>query len=280
VDSISAAGGEGGGHGYVLGDSDDELDRLAQQAELYAGITEDVLKRAGIGPGMRVLDVGCGAGDVALQAARLVGPTGAVVGIDLSAKALETAAARAEDAGIGNFSARTADIMSLPPTPEFDAVTGRMILAHVPDPVGVLRHLAQFVRPGGVLAFLELDVSSTATVPELPLLQEHVGRIVSLYREVGVEPDMGSKLYATFQAAGLSPELTGNVRIEGGADARVYGYVAATVRTLLPSMVDHGIASAEDVDIDTLAERLRRLSVAGGHCILYPRMIGGWARRS
>ena len=65
----------------------------------YRDLTEDVLVRAGIGPGMRVLDVGCGVGDVSLIAGRLVGPTGSVLGVDRSSEALEAAARRTGQAG-------------------------------------------------------------------------------------------------------------------------------------------------------------------------------------
>ena len=54
---------------YALGYSDDEFRRLERQGDYYRDLTEDVLVRAGIGPGMRVLDLGCGVGDVALIAA-------------------------------------------------------------------------------------------------------------------------------------------------------------------------------------------------------------------
>ena len=65
---------------YLFGHSQSELRRLAKQGTFYALATEDMMRRAGITPGMRALDVGSGAGDVALLAARLVGASGVVVG--------------------------------------------------------------------------------------------------------------------------------------------------------------------------------------------------------
>jgi SAM-dependent methyltransferase len=69
---------------YILGHDRDELDRLIDQARFFGDLTEEVLRRAGVEPGMRVLDVGCGTGDVLFLATRLVGPTGAVLGVDRS----------------------------------------------------------------------------------------------------------------------------------------------------------------------------------------------------
>src|SRR4029450_11538278 len=79
---------------YVLGHPSEELNRLIDQARLFGELTEDVFVRAGIGPGMRVLDVGCGAGDVSFLLARMVGPSGAVVGVDRSEDAVAMANAQ------------------------------------------------------------------------------------------------------------------------------------------------------------------------------------------
>lgn len=67
---------------YALGSTDAEHQRLMRQAAWLAPHTERFFRDAGIGPGQRVLDVGSGVGDVALIAARLVGPSGEVVGIE------------------------------------------------------------------------------------------------------------------------------------------------------------------------------------------------------
>ena len=67
---------------YVLGDAECELRRLVSQSRLIRNITEHVMQRAGIKPGMSVLDCGCGVGDVSFLVARLVGSPGRVLGID------------------------------------------------------------------------------------------------------------------------------------------------------------------------------------------------------
>src|SRR4029434_1821163 len=84
---------------YVLGHSESELRRLSLQAQYWGEATLELLQRAGIGPGMRVLDLGCGAGDVSILAATLVGSSGSVVGVDLSAEAIAGAPKRAKATG-------------------------------------------------------------------------------------------------------------------------------------------------------------------------------------
>lgn len=262
---------------YVLGHSDHELARLEQQGEIFAEATEDVLRRAGLKPGMRVLDIGCGVGDVSLIAARIVGPAGLVLGIDRAAEALEVARRRAAANGCHWLRFEHGDFNAMEWDDAFDALTGRFILMYLADPAEAIRHLVRQVRPRGIVAFIEMDIDASGAVPDLPLLSQCIGWITRTYRSAGIEPNMGTKLYGTFRAAGLEPAMTGTCRIEAGGDAVAYEFTAETVRSLAPHMAELGIASAAEVDIDTLADRLREDAVAGGHCIIFPRLVGAWA---
>ena len=264
---------------YLLGDTMEELGRLQRQSELFRDPTIEILKRAGLAPGMRVLDVGCGAGDVSLIAAELVGPTGSVVGVDQSAEALATAELRAKDARGCTPTFTQADISQFGDTEDFDAVIGRFILLHLHDPAALLRRLTEPLPGGSVVAFIEMDIRSARAVPGFDLFDQCMGWIVSLYREAGLEPDMGSKLYGAFRAAGMTPELTGSCRLEGGEATTVHDYVTDTIRSVMPRLSQLGIASAEEIEIDTLAERLYTEAVSGDHCFVFPRFIGAWARR-
>ncbi len=138
---------------YVLGHADVEIQRLLLQARLYDNDTEDALRRAGLRPGMRVLDVGCGPGDVSFVAARLVGPAGTVLGIDAAAEILEVARARDAERSLSWVSFEQAAIGDIVRDQPFDAVVGRLILMHLPAPESALCQLAALVRAGGVIAF-------------------------------------------------------------------------------------------------------------------------------
>src|SRR5215472_13756738 len=82
---------------YFLGHPETELRRLAMQSAFWGKLTEEVFQRASIGVGIRVPDIGSGAGDVAFLAARLVGPSGSALGIDRSEDAVKRASARAAE---------------------------------------------------------------------------------------------------------------------------------------------------------------------------------------
>ena len=70
--------------------------------------------------------------------------------------------------------------------------------------------------------------------------------------------------------------MTLGARIGGGAEMPGYEYTAQTVRSLLPMIERLGVATAQEVDIETLADRLRDEVVAGGGVMISPAMIGAW----
>jgi ubiquinone/menaquinone biosynthesis C-methylase UbiE len=154
---------------YPLGYSEAEARRLMEQGAMFEDLTRDYLSRAGLAPGMRVLDVGCGVGDVSLLAGGLVGRTGSVLGVDRSAPSLEIARARAkrrtELCGTANILFVEADLDTFEPDGTFDAIIGRFVLLYVPGRASMLRRLTQSLRRGGVMAMQEIDISSLAQRP-------------------------------------------------------------------------------------------------------------------
>lgn len=140
---------------YVLGYTEEELQRLMVQGRLFAEFTRHLFTDAEIGPGMRVLDIGCGVGDVSLLAADLVGTSGTVVGIDTDERSLGIARSRATAWGRSHITFQQSDLSDLAFDEPFDAVVGRLILMYLADPAEALRQVAEHVRPGGVLAFQE-----------------------------------------------------------------------------------------------------------------------------
>lgn len=152
---------------YVLGHSNDELTRLNSQARLIAPFTKRFFVNAGLQEGMRVLDVGSGAGDVAILARELVGESGEVVGADLSETGIATVRQRVSDKGFGNILFHVGDPTALTFDRPFDAVIGRYVLMFQPDPSEMLSKLAARVRPGGIIVFHEADCADARSKPEL-----------------------------------------------------------------------------------------------------------------
>ncbi len=265
---------------YALGYSDAEFQRLIRQSEFYAEFTEDVLRRAGFKPGMRVLDIGCGAGDVSLLAARMVGPAGSVTGVDKSPESLQLARRRAEQEGFRHMRFIQADLNELDLTDSFDALIGRFVLIFLPDPSAVLQRAARHIRDGGVIAFQEMDISHSRTMPlDLPLWRQQGEWIKTAFQRAGVDVQMGSKLHAVFRGAGLpAPHMNLHARI-GGADSFNPDYATAISAAMLPVMERLGVATRAEVKIETLAARLREELISRDGISILPSIIGAWTQK-
>ena len=262
---------------YQPGDSERELARLERQATFFSGMTRDVLGRAGLRPGMRVLDLGCGVGDVSMVAADLVGPGGQVLGLDLSTAALDVATRRLAAAGHHQVSFRQGMIDAFEEFGDFDAIIGRFILVHLANPAETLRHIVGKARKDTAIVFCELDLGMTATTRPSPLFDHSVQQIIEVFKRTGRQPEMGSELFATFRAAGLDPALCAFQHVGSFEEDAGFDFLAESVRTMVPAIEKLGIASAADVDIETLKDRLIAEAQGSDACIFYPRFVGAWA---
>jgi len=267
------------GSTYVLGHADVEVQRLLLQGRLYDDYTEHALRLAGLGPGMRVLDIGCGPGDVSFVAARLVGPSGTVLGVDAAPAMIELARARAVEKGFStvHFMQSTIDAIAL--DEPVDAVIGRLILMHLPDPAATLRQLSNWVRPGGVIAFAENDITDTRSIPDMPLFGQVTAGIVRAFEAMGLSPRFGTTLHAVFQDAGLgAPQLTLGTPIGTAADTDILAYAAEVWRLVSPIAQQLGFAIDELADIDEFVPRFREEALAANAVITMPPIITAWAQ--
>jgi len=263
---------------YILGHSADEIWRLIEQAAILQPITERLLRNAGIKSGMRVLDLGCGAGDVSMLAAKLVGASGSVVGIDLNAHILAVARARAQAAGLAHVCFTEASVGTFCDPRPFDLVVARYVLVHQVDPVAFLRSAASFARPGGILALHELILDMPVhSRPPVPLWQQTADWLLTTFRNGAPSCDAAGRLIEHFANAGLpQPVLFCEIPIGGGVDAPHYAWFAGLARSLLPRMVQTGVVTAEIASINTLESRLRSAVVEARSQVEGPAQVCAW----
>jgi SAM-dependent methyltransferase len=264
---------------YVMKFSAEEVRRLQTMADLLAPTTRQLLEKAGVRTGMKVLDAGCGAGDVALLAADLVGPTGAIVGVERNPAMLEIARAHAQAAGVNTVSFMEGDLTHLQLDTDFDAVVGRLILQHLSDPIAALRHLVRHhLRSGGIVAFQEIDIPPAGTsVPLVPLYEQMLSWGREGLQRAGLDSRFGLQLYQVFLDAGLpAPQLHCGAFVGAGPDWGWYDVTAETIRSLLPVLIKYGIATAEEIGINTLAERCREAMVSKRSVAIGPSYISAW----
>jgi ubiquinone/menaquinone biosynthesis C-methylase UbiE len=260
----------------------DEEKRLEAQSTIVDPFTERLFRDAGLGDGMRLLELGSGAGDVSMLAARIVGSQGRVVGIEGSPVAIKAARRRVDAAGLTNVSFLVGDLRDLDAVidqsvPPFDAVIGRMVLQFMPDPAAVLGAAASRMRPGGLVCFQEC-VHQTYAYPSTPLWDQVRSWVLAALDHSGVETQMGLRLFQTFLAAGLpAPELRLEAGIGGGERAPAFMW-ADLVRSIIPTLEQAGIATEAEIDPSTLVDRLMKETTAAEGVVITIALVGAWSR--
>lgn len=265
---------------YVLGHSQHELDRLRQQAEFVDSMTARFLRAGGVTSGMRVLDVGCGAGHVAFLAAQLVGARGVVVGVDRSADAIAAATAEAKARSLTNVSFRVGDPADIAFDDLFDAVVGRYVLQFQPHPSATLAALAGLVRPGGVVIFHELAWVGPTSSPPCPTYDQSCRWAAETLRASGAETGMGLKLFTAFVAAGLPEPVVGCETLMAGGEraAGLLTQLTSLLETLAPAGSGLNPAQAINVGFDVLYHRMSEEACAQ-KAVLFGRLqVGCWTR--
>jgi SAM-dependent methyltransferase len=279
---------------YVCGHTPRERERLDLQGSFYEDITRRALVEGGIGPGMRVLDIGCGTGAVTLLAAGLVGPSGAVAGVDRDPEAVAAAQARARARGATDVSfhrATIGDAGEADPTagaPDFrvggwDAVVGRFVLMHQRDPAATLARAASLLRPGGRVVLVESAMAGLLGAPHSEPWCSLYDRVVrwtcAVVEAGGADLRAGLRLRRVFAAAGLpAPTTLLEARVEGGPSSPLYRYCAESVRSMLPLAERFGIEGFDAASVDTLEGALRDTAVAGGHALVSWPVVAAWCR--
>lgn len=265
---------------YVLGHDPDELARLDRQAASIADATRLLLRLAGLGRNMRVLDLGTGLGHVARMAGDLVGPEGTVVGLDRSGDALAVARQRCHDAHESHVSFIEGDVASWHSAKPFDAVVGRLILFHVADPAAVVRHHLEHLRAGDLFVAIDFDIGGARAEPFVPFVHDAAEWVERAFTAAGASPRIGARLGTILSHVGLHDVNTLGVQAylppESPVAAALLGGV---VRSLAPVIVQRGIATAEQVDVDTIEDRIARELQRANAVLLPPTVVGAWGRK-
>lgn len=265
---------------YVLGSTDPEHERLIRQAAHLGPSTEQFFREAGIGPGQRVLELGSGVGDVAMLVARLVGPSGTVVGIERDPRSITRARARVAEAGLENVSFIQADASQIEAREPFDALAGRSILQFLPDPAGALRSLVRLVRPGGVVVFQEASWEGCPPLwTHLPLWSAARSRARETLQRSGANPEIGLALHHVFQEAGL-PAPAMKMEVPVGTGPQFVRAMYDLLCTLLPEAEKLNLPSGALGEFSMLWERFQAEAAASNGVVgWWIAVVGAWARK-
>lgn len=233
----------------------------APSARFFGGI--------GIAPGARVLDVGCGNGDLSRLVAGIAGPGGEVIGIDRSEQALGAARAIEAPSGAAPIHYHEVDLSGdLPDLGLFDAIVGRRVLMYLPDAAKTLAQLAMLAKPGAIVAFQE---HGRAGLPagngDLMLHRQLYDWNWRTVAAEGGDVGLALRLCDMMRRVGLSvKEVRGEAIL---LDPEQPSFLPMLTQAMLPRMVERGVATAEQVNIATLPQRIEDEQRAAGGLIVW-----------
>jgi SAM-dependent methyltransferase len=261
---------------YVIRGGVDGKKRLEVLARALWPTTSRVLAEAGLRPGLRCLDLGCGGGDVTRELAAAVGANGSVVGIDADAIKLELAQRDAIERGLANIEFRQADVYQWCEESAYDLIYCRFLLSHLHDPTHVVKQMFRAVRPGGVAIVEDLDFRGHFCYPELKAFDDYFLLYRDLVARCGGDAEIGPKLYLMFIDAGwrsVRVALADNVYVDG--DGKRLSLL--TLTNIANSLLDEQLATR--AEIDRLLTEIERFTDDPRTMISTPRLFQVWGRR-
>jgi len=193
---------------YIIGASQQEILRLGQQHAIWRERALAAWRRAGLKPGMTVLDIGSGPGHASFDLAQLVGPRGRVIAVDQSALFLEAVEAGAKTRGLTNITTVKSDLGQLELEPQsVDFIWSRWVMSFLPNPQDLLLRLSKGLRPGGVFVAHEYGMYETfGFYPGDPVQDRFIRAVKESWRAFGGEPDIARQLPAMCNHAGWQTE--------------------------------------------------------------------------
>jgi SAM-dependent methyltransferase len=233
---------------YLLGTDDDELRRLGFQHQVWAREAATGWERGGFVPGSHILDIGCGPGYATLDLARLVGPEGRVVGLDVSPRFVSHLQARAAAMGLANVSVEVQDVEKLAlPAESFDGAYTRWVLTYLRRPEAAIAGAAKALRRGGRLVVQDYShYIGIQLAPEDPAVHRVVEAIVRTWRDDGGDPNVGARIPRMMYDAGLEVEsITPLARIARPGDA-LWLWPRTFFDNFLPQLVRSGYLAEEE----------------------------------
>lgn len=195
---------------YVHGTDPEEQHRLSQLNEL---LNDGSLRELALKGGERILDLGCGTGQLTRRMAAAAGASGHVVGIDRSPEQLDQARRLSIDAE--HIEYRVGDVTALELAEgewsSFDVAHTRFLLEHLPDPLSVVRTMVRAVRPGGRIVIEDEDHAILRLSPTPDGFTRVWETYIESYRRAGNDPQIGLRLIELLRQAGAEPRRNAGV---------------------------------------------------------------------
>ena len=232
------------GSHYIIRGGDAGAARLRVLSRVMRAGSMALLDRAGISPGLRVLDLGCGSGDTTVEIARIVGPNGRVVGIDMDDGVLAHARSLARDCGVEVDWMRAEE---LDESDAFDIVYARFLLSHLPDPADALQRMRRTVRPTGRIVAEDIDITAHAHWPPSAAFRRYTELYTEAARARGVDPAIGPRLAAMLVDAGLT-EVEVSISMPAFREGEGKTIARLTLLNIADTAIAAGLTDRSEID--------------------------------
>ena len=222
---------------------------------------------------MTCLDAGCGGGDVTVELARLVGPTGFVVGADLDETKIDIARAEAESQGLTNLEYQCVDVTESNSVMTFDVIYARFLLSHLPNPARTLAELRSMLKPRGCIIVEDIDITGHFCDPESRAFNRYVDLYLKAAQFRGVDATLGIRVPGLLQDVGFDWVEVGVVQPAGFAgDVKMLSPL--TLENIAPSVLEVGLAT--EAELDQLISDLYAFARDPNSLMSFPRIIQTW----
>jgi len=261
---------------YVIRGGIQGRERLRILARIMRPSTLNLFEQIRLQPGMTCLDVGCGGGDVTFEIARLVGPAGRVVGIDIDQTKIEMARREATELELSGVEFSVSEIGQSSGTAEFDVAYARFVLTHLGHPAEALAWMRDQLRPGGVAIIEDIDFSGHFCHPDSASFRRYVELYTEVVQRNGADPHIGPRLPALLLDNGFQA-VEMHVVQPAGIDGEVKLMAPITMENIADSVLAQNMAAGEEIDriVDDL------YAVAQDHrtVMSLPRVVQAWGYR-
>ena len=231
--------------------------------------------RRGIGPGLRVLDVGCGGGDVTREIARRIGAGGHVTGIDMDEVEIGLAREEATALRLVNVDYRVGNLLTDTIGERFDAIYARFLLSHLSNPELGLARMVACLKPGGLIVLEDVDFSGCFCHPPRAAFADYVRWYEESARRRGADSHLGVRLPSLLAEAGIQVDGARAV-IPAAIEGPIKEIAVSTLSAIADAVIEEGLASRAAVKA-AIAD-LAAAVADPGVFLSMPRIVQCWGR--
>jgi ubiquinone/menaquinone biosynthesis C-methylase UbiE len=263
---------------YLLGQSDSEPERLIRQTAMHREETLQLLDRAGLGPGERALDLGCGPLGILDQLAERVGGGGKVIGLEREESFRQHAATTVHAQGLANVSVIGGDARKTKlPSNYFDFSHARLLLVNLRRPQSVVEELVRVTKPGGVIALHEVDWVSWTCEPMADSWIRLKRAARAVWQQNGLDVHIGRRLPEMLHRAGLQDVQVQPRTYAWYRGEQNHSLLLAILNRIRRDIIEHGLM--EEAEVIRLEQELTKHLTDPNTMVLSPTYFRVWGRK-